>query len=97
MADEAALKAEILKQSLAGITESLRSFIELSLQDDDRIWEEWISAGAGKVEVRCWQKKNCQRTDCPAYQSESGRCWLLAGSLCGSAQEETPRPGPTNC
>lgn len=25
---------------------------------------------------------NCAKTDCPAYQNECGRCWLIAGTLC---------------
>ena len=65
-----------LSASLGGITTSLRSFIELSLKEDDKTWGDWISSVAKDVEVRCWEAKDCQKTDCPAYKSECGRCWL---------------------
>ncbi len=68
-------------RSLTDITSSLRSFIELSLHQDDKTWGEWISSVSREVKVRCWQEKNCEKTECPAYKSECGRCWLLAGSI----------------
>ena len=85
-----------LSKSLDDITDSLRSFIELSLKEDDKTWGEWISSVAKDVEVRCWEVKNCQRTDCSAYKSECGRCWLIAGSLCGSGSKLGP-DGTTSC
>jgi diguanylate cyclase (GGDEF)-like protein len=98
MDKQAAVNREKFDHSLDSITASLRSFIELSLQGDDRIWGDWIASAGGKVEIRCWERKNCRNTDCPAYKSECGRCWLLAGSLCGSARpEEDSRPEMTNC
>ncbi len=85
-----------LSTSLDGITTSLRSFIELSLKEDDKTWGDWISSVAKDVEVRCWEAKDCQKTDCPAYKSECGRCWLIAGSLCGSGVRLGP-DGTTSC
>jgi len=82
-----------LDESLDGITASLRSFVELSLQEDDKTWGEWIASIAGHVEVRCWEKKNCGATNCLAYKSDCGRCWLLVGSFCSSNRE----PGETSC
>lgn len=85
-----------LSLSLGGITTSLRSFIELSLKEDDNTWGDWISSVAKNVEVRCWEAKDCQKVDCPAYKSECGRCWLIAGSLCGSGTRLGP-DGTTSC
>lgn len=85
-----------LSESLGNITTNLRSFIELSLKKDDKTWGEWISSVAQDVEVRCWEKKNCQKTDCPAYKSECGRCWLIVGSLSGSGNSLCP-DGTANC
>ncbi len=93
---EVAITAK-LDESLDGITASLRSFVELSLQEDDKTWGEWIAAIAGQVEVRCWEKKDCQNSDCPAYKSECGRCWLLVGSLCGANREGGDSSAPHNC
>jgi diguanylate cyclase (GGDEF)-like protein len=83
-------------KALDDITNSLRSFIELSLKEDDNTWADWLSSVAKDIEVRCWEVKDCQKTDCPAYKSECGRCWLLAGSLCGSGDRLGP-DGTTSC
>lgn len=88
---------EKLDESLDGVTARLRSFIALSLQEDDRSWGEWIASVAGRVEVRCWEQKNCINTGCPAYKSECGRCWLLAGSLCGASGQNGERTERRNC
>jgi diguanylate cyclase (GGDEF)-like protein len=88
---------EKLDESLDGVTARLRAFIALSLQEDDKSWGEWIASIAGHVEVRCWEKKNCINTGCPAYKSDCGRCWLLAGSLCGASWQNGERPEKRNC
>jgi len=37
--------------------------------------------------VRCWELKNCQHTDCPAYDSsENLRCWQIAGTHCSEGE-----------
>lgn len=33
--------------------------------------------------LKCWEFKNCTKTDCPGYKSENLRCWQLAGTFCG--------------
>lgn len=30
----------------------------------------------------CWDVKNCQKSECPAYGDTRRRCWYLAGTLC---------------
>ncbi len=97
MENKAAVDAAGLDPSLESITSNLRSFIEMSLQQDDRAWDDWIASIGKNVEFRCWEEKNCAKTDCPAYKSESGRCWLLAGSLNGSNLVGKHRAGITNC
>jgi len=32
--------------------------------------------------VKCWELKECGRVDCPAYNNEDLRCWLIAGASC---------------
>ena len=86
-----------LNNSLDDITSSLRSFIGLSLRKDDKTWAEWIDSVAKEIEVRCWEEKSCSRTDCPAYKSECGRCWLIAGSLCSSNGTAKGPDGIANC
>jgi len=97
MARAEGVTTEKLDESLDGITSSLRSFIELSINEDDKTWGEWIASVAGHVEVRCWEKKNCTDASCPAYKSECGRCWLLVGSLCGANRQRGERSGQRNC
>lgn len=69
------------------IIESLRTFIELSQSEGDRPWQEWIDRTVKSIETRCWERKRCGKTDCPAYQNRCGRCWLIAGTLCGECAE----------
>jgi len=33
--------------------------------------------------LKCWEIKNCEKTDCPSYKSENLRCWQVAGTFCG--------------
>ncbi|MDY6893101.1 MAG: GAF domain-containing protein, partial [Chloroflexota bacterium] len=37
--------------------------------------------------VKCWEEKNCEKVDCPAYKSENLRCWQVAGIF---ATDENP-------
>jgi len=37
---------------------------------------------ADKKIVKCWEYLKCDTTDCPAYNSEELRCWLIAKTLC---------------
>ncbi len=32
--------------------------------------------------IKCWEAKNCDKKDCPAYKSENLRCWQVAGTYC---------------
>ncbi|MHC4356695.1 MAG: hypothetical protein ACYS0H_28690, partial [Planctomycetota bacterium] len=39
--------------------------------------------------VRCHEVKNCDRTECPAYNSpEPTRCWETAGTYCGGEEQD---------
>ncbi|GAB4347452.1 MAG: hypothetical protein Kow0089_24920 [Desulfobulbaceae bacterium] len=70
----------------AGINDLIRDlqvFLELSFQEDDLSLREWIDETINKVEGTCWTKHRCNNYDCPAYQNECGRCWLIAGTMCG--------------
>ena len=41
-----------LSKSLDDITNSLRSFIGLSLRKDDKTWADWITSAAKEIKVR---------------------------------------------
>jgi len=32
--------------------------------------------------VRCWERLNCTKRDCPSYGSNDLRCWTIAGTFC---------------
>ncbi len=32
--------------------------------------------------ISCWEKRNCKKVKCPAYQNDDKRCWLFIGTLC---------------
>jgi len=72
-----------LVAALRNLTHDLRLFIELSLQETDAAWEEWLRLILKEDEIKCWEKKNCSKTDCPSYQNTDIRCWLVAGTMCG--------------
>lgn len=79
---------EKLRGSLHDIAKSLRTFIEYTMEEDDKSWAAWVSSVAKKIPARCWEKKSCSNMDCPAYKSECGRCWLIAGSKCLCVAQE---------
>lgn len=32
--------------------------------------------------MRCWERLNCTKRDCPSYGSKDLRCWTIAGTFC---------------
>ena len=49
--------------------------------------------------VRCWDYFSCQKHDCPAYESEELRCWLLPQTQCDHSGnvEENPEVKMKDC
>lgn len=41
--------------------------------------------------IRCWEYKNCQQTDCPAYGETESHCWLIPGTRCSQADPSVLR------
>lgn len=78
-----------LVKALSQLTEDIRLFIELSLQETDASWDEWLDHVMQDISIKCWERKNCSKDDCPAYRNIKGRCWLIAGTMCsGRVQGE---------
>jgi len=69
------------ESSIQSVIDNLRAMIELSNFEKEVPWQQWIESTVHKRETRCWET-NCGKTTCPAYKSECGRCWLIAGTLC---------------
>lgn len=65
------------------LRKDLRTFIDLSIEEEDISWAKWMSSLARAVSPTCWEVKKCTETGCPAYKNECGRCWLIAGTMCG--------------
>ena len=76
-------KTKVREKSLDGLLNELQAFIELSLHDKEVSLNGWIKKTLNKLENRCWEAKHCNETNCPAYKNEFGRCWLIAGTMCG--------------
>jgi diguanylate cyclase (GGDEF)-like protein len=74
---------DALDDALKQLSDDIRLFIELSLQETDASWDEWLGLVTRSAEMRCWERKNCKNKDCPFYQNMKGRCWLTAGTMCG--------------
>ncbi|TEU22368.1 MAG: GAF domain-containing protein, partial [Anaerolineales bacterium] len=45
--------------------------------------------------VRCWEQKDCQHSDCPAYGKAEARCWSIPGTRCSQADPSPLRQGPS--
>jgi diguanylate cyclase (GGDEF)-like protein len=77
-------KYDQLNNSIKKLSRDLWTFIELSLKESESSWGEWIASMAKRsVNVKCWETKQCKEEGCPAYMNTCGRCWLIAGTMCG--------------
>lgn len=70
-------------KALDGLIRDIQVFIELSFQEDDISMNDWVKETVNNLDSRCWKSKQCGEENCPAYKNECGRCWLIAGTLCG--------------
>ena len=71
-------------KTIEDVIKDLRIFIWLSLKEQEQSWDEWILATTKKIITNCWERKKCGNMRCPAYyKNECGRCWLIAGTMCG--------------
>lgn len=43
------------------------------------------------VPVNCWEIKDCQRTDCRAYQNLTEQCWYIDGTPCEGFEPRFPK------
>jgi PAS domain S-box-containing protein len=43
------------------------------------------------VRVNCWEIKQCQQTECPAYLSLSQQCWYIDGTPCEGYEPRFPQ------
>jgi len=68
---------------LDGLINDLQGFIEFSFREDYGSLQEWIDETINRLDCRCWETMHCSEINCPAYKNECGRCWLIAGTMCG--------------
>jgi hypothetical protein len=69
--------------SVEKLINDIKIFIKLTLSEDEISLEKWASEVADEIESFCFKKMGCNRSDCLAYDSDCGRCWLQVGTLCG--------------
>ena len=69
--------------SLEKLISDIKTFIKLSLDSEEQSVQHWINEVSDPVESFCYARTQCNETDCLAYKSECGRCWLQAGTMCG--------------
>jgi len=77
------MEVEQTRQSLTGLIGDLQTFLELSFHGNNLSMRDWIRDTINRLDSRCWIIRNCEETNCPAYRNECGRCWLIAGTMCG--------------
>lgn len=68
---------------MGDLIKDLQVFVELSFQEDDISLRQWITETINSIDGHCWERKKCSNVNCPAYKNECGRCWLIAGTMCG--------------
>lgn len=34
------------------------------------------------MSIKCWELEKCNKTECPVYEKEGERCWLVSGTHC---------------
>ena len=71
------------EDSLENLISDLKSFIRLSLNQEKKSIQDWVKEVSSPVESFCHDRTGCNETDCRAYKSDCGRCWLQVGTLCG--------------
>lgn len=70
--------------SLQRLISDIKVFIKLSLAEaDEQSSQHWLEEISAPIESFCYARTKCGETDCIAYKSECGRCWLQAGTMCG--------------
>jgi len=72
---------ENLQTSFEVFRRNLQKFIDVSLLEDETSWMDWIAKVSRKVDVKCWESKECENEKCPAYKNSCGRCWIIAGTI----------------
>ena len=75
---------------LIGLIKDLETIIELAHQQNDSSFKDMIDKAIStknNFESRCYKINNCMEENCPAYKNESGRCWLIAGTMCGGSPQ----------
>ena len=84
---------ESLQESFEVFRKNLQNFVDISLMEDETSWMDWIAKVSRRVDVKCWEKKQCGNEKCPAYKNSCGRCWIIAGTVLpmGEAQCEFAR------
>jgi len=80
--DDAAVSKEASEKALRQLADDLRLFIELSMQEGEDAWSRWVPLVVPEPEIKCWEKKNCSKLDCPVLKGKEKRCWLVAGTMC---------------
>ncbi|WP_099468392.1 methyl-accepting chemotaxis protein [Konateibacter massiliensis] len=46
---------------------------------------------------KCWEIRECNEPDCPAYKSENLKCWEMTGTLCDGVVQGNAASKMTNC
>ncbi|MBI4697503.1 MAG: hypothetical protein HY758_00925 [Nitrospirae bacterium] len=67
---------------LERINHDIENFIKSSIEASSDI-SRWSDLHREFEHIKCWEIKGCAKKDCPAYQNEDYRCWLIAGTFCG--------------
>lgn len=68
---------------LQQLNEAIEKYIQKTIESKD-VSESQKAFYSSEFEPVCCRKiKKCTKLECPAYENEDYRCWLISGTLCG--------------
>jgi len=50
---------ENMQDSFEVFRQNLQNFIDISLMEDETSWMDWIANVSRKIDVKCWEEKEC--------------------------------------
>ena len=74
---------------------TIRSTEEIASQQDAALLrslgpEVLLVPLLGRKGLRCWRELSCPQRDCPAYEADDARCWLMSGTVCRDGRPRGP-------
>ena len=77
------IKKDDINSYLRCLEQDIEAFIKNSIELSSEV-TGWSKLHDQFSPLRCWKIKGCKKVNCLAYNNADYRCWLRAGTMCGS-------------